>query len=234
MTRLTPNPALEVIEAVAREAFGLTAVVDAFITEHLAALTDAHPAGVGPRASAIGGLRAVLEERLSAPGARVVGAGFVAAVGLFEDHAWWLEWFVREGAAVQRLQVPMEPTQLGFYDYTTTRWFREPEADGRRHVIGPFVDYLCTEDLTLTFSQPVVVGGRFVGVAACDIRAVTAERELLPVLRRLPGTYVVVNDGDRVLCSNSGRYVCGDLLEAGTAVRRHGLDDLSFEVVEPV
>jgi hypothetical protein len=228
MTDLLARPALDVIGSVAAEAFGVTALVDAFVTERLAA----RPADPRPLASAVAALREVVEGPLSVSGGRAVGAGFVATVGLFADRPWWLEWFVRADGAVQRLDVPLEPTQLGFYDYTTTRWFREPEADGRRHVTGPFVDYLCTRDLTLTFSQPVVVAGRFVGVAACDIRAVTVERELLPVLRSVPGTLVVAND-DRVLCSNSGRYVCGDLLDPTVVRRQHGLDDLSLTVVEP-
>ncbi|MGZ6678568.1 MAG: cache domain-containing protein [Nocardioides sp.] len=227
MTTQALRPVLDVIDAVAGEAFGLTGVVEAFIAEHLAGQLDE-----GPLAASVSGLRSAVETHLTTPGARVVGAGFVAAIGVFADRPWWLEWLVREGALVQRLQVPLGPEQPGFYDYTTTSWFREPERDGRRHVIGPFVDYLCTEDLTITFSQPVTVDGRFVGVAACDVRAVTVERELLPVLRRLEHTYIVAND-DRVLCSNSGRYVCGDLLAADAARRRHGLEGLPLTIVEP-
>ena len=236
MTVVTVEPVLEAIRAVAREAFDLTAMVEEYVRKQLTPRVDHAPGddpGRGWSAAAVAGLRAVLEAPLSAPGSRVVGAGFVATIGLFEDRPWWLEWFVREDATVERLRVPLGPDEPGFYDYTSTRWFREPERDGRRHVIGPFVDYLCTEDLTLTFSQPVLIGDRFVGVAACDIRAVTVERELLPVLRRLPGSHVVVNDDDRVLCSNSARFVCGDLFEAGADARRHRLDDLSLLFVEP-
>jgi hypothetical protein len=233
MSTQTVAPVLEALDAVAREAFGVTRVVDAYVTEQLAAPGHSGTAE-GLKATAVAGLRGVLEAPLSAPDARVVGAGFVAAVGLFEDRPWWLEWFVREAGAVERLRVPLGPEQPGFYDYTTTKWFLEPERDRRRHVIGPFVDYLCTEDLTLTFSQPVLVHDAFVGVAACDIRAVTVERELLPLLRRMRETHVVVNADDRVLCSNSGRFVCGDLLESGFAGRRHRLGDLSLEVIEPV
>jgi len=227
MTPQALSPVLDVIDAVAGEAFGLTGVVEAFVAAHLAHQLDREPT-----ASAVSGLREAVETSLRTPGARVVGAGFVAAAGLFVDRPWWLEWLVREGALVERLEVPMGPEQPGFYDYTTTPWFREPERDGQRHVTGPFVDYLCTEDLTVTFSQPVTVDGRFVGVAACDVRAVTVERELLPVLRRLEQTYIVAND-DRVLCSNSGRYVCGDLLAPGAAGRRHGLEGLPLTIVEP-
>lgn len=221
---LSLDPVLSVLESVADEAFGLTGTVEAFVRDRLAGELD------GASAGTVSGLQAELERPLSRPGARVVGAGFVAAVGLFADRPWWLEWLVREGSTLQRLQVPLGPEQPGFYDYTTTPWFREPENDGQRHIIGPFVDYLCTEDLTLTFSRPVVVGDRFVGVAACDIRAVTVERELLPLLRRLRQTHVVTN-GDRVLCSNSGRYVGGDLLTQDTAQPRYGLQDLSLSVL---
>ena len=44
------------------------------------------------------------------------GRGFVAAVGLFEDVPWWLEWFARGDGTVQQLLVETEPNGGGFYD----------------------------------------------------------------------------------------------------------------------
>jgi len=143
----------------------------------------------------------------------VQGAGFVAAVGLLEDARWWLEWFARDDGKVQRLLVQTDPHGGGFYDYEHLPWYVVPRDTGGRHVTGPYVDYLCTEDYTLTFTAPVLVGDRFAGVAGCDVRVNAAEEWLLPTLRAADRRLVVVNAHGRIVASNSGRHVCGDLVE---------------------
>jgi hypothetical protein len=169
---------------------------------------------------------------LTAGDSRIQGAGFVAAVGLLESDRWWLEWFLRSDAHPTRLEVETDEHAMGFHDYERLAWYAVPRDTGARGVTGPYVDNLCTEDYTLTFTQPVLVGGVFVGVAGADIGVRAAERALLPVLRTVEGPVAVVNAEGRVLVSNTGSLVCGELLaEKG---RHHGLravPDVPLEVV---
>ncbi|HEU4566994.1 MAG TPA: cache domain-containing protein [Marmoricola sp.] len=141
------------------------------------------------------------------------GAGFVAAVDEVTDAHRWLEWFGTDpDGRPQRLAVQADPSGEYFYDYTVMDWFAIPQATGRRHVTGPYVDYLCTNDYTLTFTVPVTVGGRFLGVAGCDVGVGTAERALLPAMRAAAGRLVVANRDGRVLASNNGQHMSGDLV----------------------
>jgi hypothetical protein len=198
--------ALAAVEDLTSRAF---AVVDAIAAPTAAALAAADPLRRGAL-TAIDDLTAGLVEQQSD---LVQGAGFVAAVGLLEDARWWLEWFARDEGKVQRLLVQTDPHGGGFYDYEHLPWYVVPRATGARHITGPYVDYLCTEDYTLTFTTPVHVGDRFAGVVGCDVRVNAAEERLLPTLRAAEGRLMVVNAHGRIVASNSGRHVCGDLVE---------------------
>jgi hypothetical protein len=165
----------------------------------------------------------------------VQGAGFVAAVGLLGDARWWLEWFARDpDGRTQRLVTHSEPQAMGFYDYESLPWYVVPRRTGRPHVTGPYVDYVCTEEYTLTFSTPVMVGDRFVGVAGADIAVKHAEERLLPALCAAERRLAVVNDDGRILSSNDGRHVCGDLLPdagKGPAPAVHPVAALPLSIV---
>lgn len=165
----------------------------------------------------------------------VQGAGFVAAVGLLEDARWWLEWFARDpDGRVQRLVTHSEPQAMGFYDYESLPWYLVPSTTGRPHVTGPYVDYVCTEEYTLTFSTPVMDGDRFLGVAGADIAVKSAEQRLLPALCAADRRLAVVNDDGRILSSNDGRHVCGDLLpDSGTrlAAAAHPVAGVPLSIV---
>lgn len=147
------------------------------------------------------------------PAGVVHGAGFVAGVGALEDANWWLEWFARDtDDRPQRLVVQSDPQAVGFYDYEHLPWYSVPRRTGERHVTGPYVDYLCTDDYTLTFTAPVVADGTFLGVGGADVKVSTAEKLLLPALRATSAPLAVVNEHGRILSSNSGRRLSGELV----------------------
>jgi hypothetical protein len=195
-----------------------------------------------PRRSMLRGIDALTAELVERHSDLVQGAGFVAAVGLFEDAPWWLEWFARDDGKVQRLVVQTDPHGGGFYDYENLPWYVVARDTGHRHVTGPYVDYLCTEYYTLTFTTPLTLHGRFVGVAGCDVRVNAAEQRLLPALRTARSRLVVLNAHGRIIASNSGRHVCGDLVEEidvvaawsapGSVPGLHRLGDLPLGVLE--
>jgi hypothetical protein len=145
----------------------------------------------------------------------VAGSGVVVAPDVIEDAQLWIEWWwLNDDAQPEPLLVDLDPESAEFYDYTTTEWYRVPERTGRRHVAGPYVDYICTHEYTFTLAAPVILGGRFLGIAGADILASQVERLVLPALARLPRVAALASRSGRVISSNSTQ------LMPGTIVRR--------------
>ncbi len=144
------------------------------------------------------------------------GAGFVAAPGVLSDSEWWLEWFAHAVAAqdrVERLVADTNPDGAHFFDYTLMPWYANPAAHGGRVITGPYVDYLCTDDYTLTFTRDVRAAEGFAGVAGVDVRVSLVEDLMLPILRRWRGgVLAVVNELGRVVVSNSASLLSGTLV----------------------
>jgi hypothetical protein len=209
-TRLSPADTAPVIAAVAEIAeiaFGVATSIATAVEQALAG----RPAA---RRADLASVEPLVVPVLADLGQPVQGAGFVAAPGALQDADWWLEWFARDtDGRPQRLVTHSEPQAIGFYDYEHLPWFVVPRRSGQRHVTGPYVDYLCTEEYTLTFTVPVLVEGRFCGVGGADVAVKNAEQALLPPLRASEHRIAVVNGFGRILSSNSGRHLCGDLLE---------------------
>jgi hypothetical protein len=144
----------------------------------------------------------------------VHGAGFVAAPGLLSDAQWWLEWFAWEGQRIQRLVPETNPQGAHFFDYTLMPWYSGPESGAGPTITGPYVDYLCTDDYTLTFTEAVFDGhGSFAGVVGADVRVIAVEERFLPMLRRDPQRLAIVNQAGRIVVSNSAQLLSGNLVE---------------------
>ena len=146
----------------------------------------------------------------------VHGGGFVAAPGLLEDAQWWLEWFAWDAGAVQRLVSDTDPRGAHFFDYTFMPWYAGPRdgAGPRGVVTGPYVDYLCTDDYTLTFTEAVRRSdGTFAGVAGVDVRILAVEARFLSLMRASGRLLVLVNELGRVVVSTTSRMLSGDLVD---------------------
>ncbi|OIJ64480.1 hypothetical protein WN71_028805 [Streptomyces mangrovisoli] len=163
----------------------------------------------------------------------VSGVGFVAAPGLLTDVPAWLEWWQSTAdGGVRPLLLDLDPAQSAYSDYTHWDWFALPRDTGRRAVAGPYVDYLCSDEYSLTLSAPVAVAGRFAGVAAADVYLRHFEGAVLPLLRELPGPARLVNARGRVAASADPARLAGSLtkgtdfqavLEGGRPVAAGGL-----------
>ncbi|MGW2646199.1 PDC sensor domain-containing protein [Streptomyces sp. NPDC001393] len=142
----------------------------------------------------------------------VSGVGFVAAPGLLTDVPAWLEWW-QSGAdgEVRPLLLDLDPGQSAYSDYTHWDWFALPRDTGRRAVAGPYVDYLCSDEYSLTLSEPVRLQGRFAGVAAADVYLRHFEAAVLPLLRRLSRPAHLVNARGRVAASADPAHLAGSL-----------------------
>lgn len=139
----------------------------------------------------------------------VVGAGFVAAPGTLPDCDLFLAWY--QGDADLPLGQSGSPASGEPIDYTRLEWFRTPRATGERHVTGPYVDYVCTDEYVMTATAPVVVDGVVVGVVGADTLVETLERLLLPTLRAAGAT--VVNLHGRTVVSADPHLPTGRIVD---------------------
>ncbi len=152
------------------------------------------------------------------PAGLVVGAGYVAAPGVLADAPYWLQWWTVQapGGQPDVLDVETREDVEGFRDYTALPWYAVPAASGRRQVTGPYVDYLCTDEYSLTFTQPVATSRGFAGVVGADVYVRHLERLLVPrmreVARALGARIALVNAQGRVVCGSSADLVTGALV----------------------
>lgn len=165
----------------------------------------------------LGQVEACVLEALHGRPSLVHGGGYVAAPGQLFDARWWLEWFAWDHGTVQRLLIDTDPDGAHFFDYTYFPWYADLRADSedrtRVLITGPYVDYLCTDDYTLTFTTAVQGPSGFAGVAGVDVRVKAVEEVFMPVLRRCGRRAVLVNRHGRVLLSNDPRLLSGELVE---------------------
>ncbi|TAM70521.1 MAG: hypothetical protein EPN48_03795 [Microbacteriaceae bacterium] len=153
-------------------------------------------------------------------GGLITGAGFVAAPGFLADAPWHLAWWLSASntfgraanGGLRRLQTVDDPDDEQFRDYTALEWWRVPARTGGRHLTGPYVDYLCTDDYTVTITTPVRQGGQMVGLVGTDVYVARLEQVLLPVLRASGRACTLVNASGRIVASTDSRRATGALL----------------------
>ncbi|MEU5086352.1 cache domain-containing protein [Streptomyces sp. NPDC021356] len=160
----------------------------------------------------------------------VSGVGFVAAPGLLADVPGRLEWWqVAAGGEVRPLLLDLDPGRSAYADYTHWEWFALPRDTGLRAVAGPYVDYLCSDEYSLTLSAPVHGADGFAGVAAADVYLRHFEAAVLPLLRQLPRAAHLVNARGRVAASADPAHLAGSLTRgpdfAAVLKGARGVDD---------
>lgn len=168
---------------------------------------------------------------LDMPEVPVYGAGFIAAHDLLSDARSHLSWW--QGTDRRQLVLAAQSVNKERIDYSELEWFRVPLASGGAHVAGPYVDYLCSDEYTITIAAPVSVDGVFAGVAAFDILIEDAERELMALFDELDVDVTIVNGVGRVVSSTDPRRATGDFIRDGDvpgAVRRP-CADIALEVL---
>jgi hypothetical protein len=150
---------------------------------------------------------------IDALGGLIIGAGFVSAPRVLTDSEFGFEWWTCQepGARPSQLFISLDPGSENFLDYTRQSWFTVPRDTGRRHINGPYVDYLCTDEYTLTFTIPVSRFGAFAGVVGADVYVREFELAVRPRLRALGRDAALLNAQGRVIVSNNVRQPTGSL-----------------------
>ena len=173
------------------------------------ALSELFDAGPVSAATATSAITARVIAFLDGPH-HLVGGGFVAARNALSDKPLYLAWWQGDD---HRLLAEPTLTATETFDYTRRPWFANPQRTGQRHITGPYVDFVCTDEYTVTTTSPVIVGGRMVGVVGADTLVETLEGMLLPGLRAAGAT--LVNEHGRAVVSADPHVGPGDRVDEG-------------------
>jgi DNA-binding FadR family transcriptional regulator len=154
--------------------------------------------------------------------APIAGTGVVFAPGALADAPLWLEWWRRADGDPSFLAAVLDPRDPDYYDYVQAEWFTTPRDTGSRWVAGPFVDYSGTNEHIFTLTLPMTGAGGFLGVAGADLAVGEVEAIVGPGLGAIGADAVIVNQRNRVIASNTPRWLAGTLWSGTAAVSRAG------------
>jgi DNA-binding FadR family transcriptional regulator len=138
------------------------------------------------------------------------GAGVITAPGVLADAPLWLEWWwTTPAGSPEQLRVNLDPAAPDFFDYTTAPWYEAADRLGTAQATGPYVDYFCTGEYTITLSVPVRLDGRFLGVAAADVLVPNLEGRLLPELLGMGRPVALTSPEGRVIAATTADLLPG-------------------------
>lgn len=138
----------------------------------------------------------------------VYGAGFIAAIDLLPDARSHLAWW--QGEERRKLVLASQTVNKEHIDYSELEWYRVPMMTGVPHVAGPYVDYLCSDEYTITIAVPATASDLRLGVAGLDLLVSEVERELTPRFAALGQQVTLTNGVGRVVVSTDPRCATGD------------------------
>ncbi|WP_217183607.1 cache domain-containing protein [Streptomyces sp. AC495_CC817] len=168
---------------------------------------------------------------LDLPGVPVYGAGFIAAIDLLSDAHSHLAWW--QGEERRQLVLASQTVNKENIDYSALEWYRVPMASGEPHVAGPYVDYLCSDEYTITIAVPVVIGDERIGVAGLDLLVAAVEKELTPRFAALGQQVTLTNGVGRVVVSTDPRCATGDSVRGSrlAALPRLACEGVALDVI---
>ena len=139
----------------------------------------------------------LVDEFLDRKALPLVGAGFVAAKDALAGTPWHMAWW--QGSTKERLL--MLTVESAGETYSRREWFTVPLETGEGHITGSYVDFLCTDEYTLTLTVPVSAHGTIVGVAGADVLVETIELLLMDKLLDVDERATLLNGSGRVIVS---------------------------------
>jgi DNA-binding FadR family transcriptional regulator len=158
----------------------------------------------------LGKLRPAIFDLLAGHRDLASGAGVIAAPDLLADAPLWLEWWwITPAGSQEQLRVNLDPAAPDFFDYTTAAWYTAADRLGTAQATGPYVDYFCTGEYTITLSVPVRLGGRFLGVAAADVLVSHLEGQVLPALLGTGRPVALTSQEGRVIAATTASLMPG-------------------------
>lgn len=151
------------------------------------------------------------------------GIGFAADP---ESGRETVDWFVRDfprsgqqDERIRRRGLDISASAPGDEGYRGFDWYTLPRSLGQSTVVGPYVDYLCGDEYTLTVSVPSLPSFNddpFTGVFVADLAVGTIERVLLPALANTSTPLVIAHTDGRILTSTDPTAPVGTLIDEDT------------------
>lgn len=164
----------------------------------------------------LAGLRPLIETCLTQPGACLQGCGVVLQPQALQDQEMYLEWRqLGAGGRTVPLSLNFNRRCENFYDYRDMPWFATPRDSGRSSVVGPYVDLYGQDMYILTFSTPIQIDGRFIGIAGADIALNRFERVITANLMRLSHEALILSGEGRVVATNTANFTAGEIANLG-------------------
>lgn len=170
--------------------------------------------GRQPCARDLATLRPAIDQQLLTTGAFGCGGGIIVEPNGLADREMHLEWwYLADGGKTLPLRPNFDRRRENYYDYTEMPWYSRPMKTGKSVVEGPYVDLYGTNMYVLTFTMPIEVQGRFIGVAGLDLSLHNVERLLVRSLMRLEHEAVLISADGRVIASNTANWMVGELAQ---------------------
>lgn len=168
------------------------------------------------------GIQQGIKATLSRVGSPMDRLGIAMSVDFLADQSFWMEWWGKsKHDSLEFVGHSLNPQRDAFYDYSSRPWFTVPANTRTATASGPYVDYggFNSYSYTVTVAVPISVGNNLLAVAGADIIADRFEEFLRP--GQIPT--ILVNSGSRVITSNTGAYLPGDLVDEQKSASWHCL-----------
>jgi DNA-binding FadR family transcriptional regulator len=178
---------------------------------YLVAAASGAPAASGSlQRDDLGKLHPAIFDLLASHRDLAAGAGVITAPDVLADAPLWLEWWwTTPVGSPEQLRVNLDPAAPDFFDYTTAAWYKAAERLETAQATGPYVDYFCTGEYTITLSVPVRLDGRFLGVAAADVLVSSLEGQVLPALLDTGRPVALTSPEGRVIAATTADLMPG-------------------------
>lgn len=147
-------------------------------------------------------------------GSSVDGLGMIFSKDYVADRSSLLEWWVQDRDKIRQQEFMTDPESPLFYDYEQLEWFQGGFSERSRTIAGPYIDHLGVNKYVTTWTTPLILSGKTIGVVGVDLLVETVEKALLPYfLQAKSGKAALVNTSSQVIVSTFGNYPSGTLLE---------------------
>lgn len=138
------------------------------------------------------------------------GAGFVFNPDRVIASDQIFQWWVRGSEGIEPYGFVYDPESSQCYDFTTLPWYSVPANSGQPKFAGPYIDFLGVDGFIVTFSQPLIVADKFIGVATADIPVAKIERLFFEHVSNIPAIMALTSTAGRIIAVNSSQFMPGD------------------------
>ncbi|WP_431813959.1 cache domain-containing protein [Kocuria sp. cx-455] len=144
----------------------------------------------------------------------LAGTGVIFAPERIAVPEQLIQWYVRsDDGDIEPYGFVYDRDSHEFYDFLNLPWYHTPRTTGRPALGGPLLDYLGFDEYIVTLAVPLNVGDEFAAVVGADILVESVQVALQKALsRHSSGQWppvALVTEEDRIVCSNSARFLPG-------------------------